>query len=125
MPPAAAGTQAPQHPDRFPAHSFDSAVEHVPDSESESSGSDSDQPATAGESLVAYMHDLYLERKITATDFCTLAHHAKNAGVAEAAKYACNPSADTGKFQKHLNKTLPYLQKDNLDLLYIFGCALP
>lgn len=78
--------------------------------DSDTSGDEEGQERTAGQIFVDQLNALYLQRKLNAKDFCTLAFLANNAGISEAAPYALNPNSQSGKFQRHLNGVLPYLQ---------------
>lgn len=77
---------------------------------------DDDQPNTPGEELVQYCNSLYLSRKLSAKDMCCIMFFASRAGVQEASRYACNPSAPSGHFQRLLSRRMPYLL--DRDILY-------
>ena len=46
---------------------------------------------------------MYFSRALNAKQFCTTMYHAGQAGIQEAVPYGCNPSAQSGHFQRHLD----------------------
>ena len=78
------------------------------DCESSDSECDNDDqlpsPTQASQELADYLLDLKTRGRLSARDVCVISHLAKRAGVKGAtAEFAYKPSAQSGKFQAHLD----------------------
>lgn len=98
-----------------PRHASSHSWEQDPDGP-HSSGDDEDGHAQSpGKQLVDHLMKLYLGRDLSAKDLCTICFFAGAAGVREARVYGYNPDAQSGHFQRHLNKVCTWMaDKDRL-----------
>jgi hypothetical protein len=88
-------------------HSWEDSVDedvHAADSDSES---DFDQISAGAEFVNLHLH-LYLNRTLSAKDFCVGMFWAAKAGIPEATDLGFRPDAPSGHYQRHLNTVLPF-----------------
>ena len=78
--------------------------------EPEAASSDDEAPPLPEEELRHFCEGLYLTRKISARDLCTLMWWCSKCGVKGCDDLKYRPDAPSGHFQRKLNTALPYLQ---------------
>lgn len=103
------------------SHAWEDVEADVPGGASDSESDDEVAPLSPGAELVAYMTELYMQRKITAKDMCLLSYWAGQAGVAEVQPHAFRPNAPSGHYQRHLNSSLEFLR----DQSALYSMSMP
>ena len=103
-------------------HSWEEGDAPDEDRDADSSGSEGDAPElTAGQQLVEHALNLYLNRALSARDFCVQMWWAGKGGIQEATLYGFRPDAPTGHYQRHLTSVLPFLR----DRSKLYGITVP
>ena len=103
-------------------HSWEEGDAPDEDRDADSSGSEGDAPdLTAGQQLVEHALNLYLNRALSARDFCVQMWWAGKGGIQEATLYGFRPDAPTGHYQRHLTSVLPFLR----DRSKLYGITVP
>ena len=77
---------------------------------------DDDISITPTMELIQYLEELYFNSTLTANHLCTITYHLCRMGHPEATKYAHDPRAQTGKFQRTLDAAFDFPHSD--DTLY-------
>ena len=90
----------------------DSGEDAAGSTSGDSEESDADEPSP-GELFVGHMTGLYLTRALSARDFCIAMKHAGDAGIEAAKPYGLDPASQSGKFQRHLAKVMPFMREDH------------
>jgi hypothetical protein len=78
-------------------------------SDGDSSDSDLGDTSDPGRDLVDFAMCLYMERALSAAQFCVLMHLCSKCGVEQATPLSFRPGAPTGHYQRHLNSVLEVL----------------